>query len=450
MTLPLLTPNWLMQDLTAQSAALASGAITSLALTQQVLAQIGQRNPQLNAYLHVDATGALQAAAQSDARRVAGQTRGLLDGLTLAVKDNIDVATMPTTAGMATRRGRVAAVDAFVVQQLRSAGMVILGKLNMHEAALGATTNNPHYGPCDHPVHTGYTPGGSSGGSACAVAAGLCALALGSDTMGSVRVPASYCGVVGFKAGFGAVSTRGSVACGYSLDHIGPLTRSLRDLLAVVPAMLVFDVLCADARRWAGHAAIKNPRWVVAQNIQAAGATAEVALAYERAVQALRARGDAVTEISIAHYDFSRARRAGLLMVEADLLVEHAADWREQPANFSPELSRLLRYGEQQSAAAYAGAARVVAQAHALAARWFGHGDVMLLPSAPQTAFRFDAAVPANQADFTSVANMAGIPALSAPLPVAPGSLPIGLQCIAPAGAEATLLNLNLQGICTA
>ena len=124
--------------------------------------------------------------------------------------------------------------------------------------------------------------------------------------------------------------------------------------------------------------------------------------------------------------------------------------FRSQPANFSPELSRLLRYAEQQSASAYATAARVVAQAHVEAARWFGLGDVMLLPSAPQTAFRFDAAVPANQADFTGLANMAGIPALSAPLPVLPGTLPIGLQCIAPAGSEATLLNLNLKGICTA
>ena len=253
-------------------------------------------------------------------------------------------------------------------------------------------------------------------------AAGLCALALGSDTLGSVRVPASDCGVVGFKAGFGVVSGRGSVTCGYSLDHIGPLSRSLRDLRVVMPAMGLVAGLCAEARSGAPRPAIQNPRWVVAPDIQVAGADPKVVLAYER---------------------------AGLLMVEADLLVEHAADWRAQPANCSPELSRLLRYAEQQSASAYASAARVVAQAHVEAARWFGRGDVMLLPSAPQTAFRFDAAVPAKQADFTGLANMAGIPALSAPLPVLSGTLPIGLQCIAPAGGAATLLNLNLQGICT-
>jgi Asp-tRNA(Asn)/Glu-tRNA(Gln) amidotransferase A subunit family amidase len=160
-----------------------------------------------------------------------------------------------------------------------------------------------------------------------------------------------------------------------------------------------------------------------------------------------------VHELSLADYDFGRARRAGLLLVEADLLVEHAADWRDQPHNFSPELTRLLRYAEQQPASAYAAAARVVAAAHAEVARWWRHGEVMVLPTTPQTAFAFGTPgtpVPANQADLTSIANMAGVPALSVPLPRAAGELPVGLQFIAPLGHEATLLALNLSGIAAA
>ena len=352
------------------------------------------------------------------------------------------MAGLPTTAGMATRRGRIAAADAFVVQRLRAAGAVILGKLNMHEAALGATNDNPHYGRCEHPHHAGYTPGGSSGGSACAVAAGLCALALGSDTMGSVRIPAAYCGVVGFKASFGLVSTRGSVACCYALDHIGPLVRSQRDLALVMPVLAAYDRECADARDVIARPALAAPRFVVAADIDALGTTPAVAEAYRSAVRTLRDAGHAVVAIEVAGYAFSRARRAGLLMVEADLLVEHAADWIGQPQHFSPELARLLRYGEKQSAAAYADAARTVAAAHIEVARWFSHGEVMLLPTAPQQAFRFTEPVPANQADLTAIANMAGVPSLQLPLPSE--GLPIGLQCIAPQGHEATLLGLKL------
>jgi Asp-tRNA(Asn)/Glu-tRNA(Gln) amidotransferase A subunit family amidase len=446
--------SWLDADLSTQAAALARGEVSSLRLTEATLERIAATHSRLNAFLHVDAEGALAAAQASDARRARGVALGVLDGLTLAVKDNIDVASMPTTAGMATRRGRIAASgvsgDAFAVARLRAAGMVIVGKLNMHEAALGATNHNPHFGRCEHPQRPGFTPGGSSGGSACAVAAGLCALALGTDTMGSVRLPAAYCGVVGLKAGFGVVSTRGTVACGYALDHVGPLTRSLADLRLVLPVLAAYDAACFDARPWRPLPLIAQPRWVAASDVEALGVETDVAAAYREALRALRERGDRVSEIALAGYDFGRARRAGLLMVEADLLVEHAEDWRTQPEHFSPELARLMRYAQGQSASAYAAAARVVAAAHAEVARWWLRGDVMLLPTTPQRAFAFGTPVPANQADLTSIANMAGVPAISLPLPTAPGALPIGLQAMAPHDHEDTLLNLPLQGIAAA
>jgi len=435
-------------DLTEQMLMLARGDTRSTVMTERLLTRIERENPRLNAYLYVDAEGARRAAAASDVRRVAGQTLGPLDGLSVALKDNIDVAGLPTTAGMATRRGRIAVQDAFVVQRLRAAGVVILGKLNMHEAALGATNDNPHFGRCEHPQRAGFTPGGSSGGSAAAVAAGLCGFALGTDTMGSVRIPAAYCGVVSFKASWGRISTAGSVACCWALDHIGPLVATQRDLALVLPVLAAYDPACAGARALPDAPAQAVPRFVAAADVEALGATPAVAAAYHCALQALRERGATVTEISLAGYDFGRARRAGLLMVEADLLVEHAEDWRSQPQNFSPELARMLAWAEKQPAAALAAAQRTAAAAHVEAARWWTHGDVMLLPTAPQQAFAFGTSVPVNQADFTALANMAGLPAMSVPLPVAPGELPIGLQCIAPVGAEATLLALNLHGIC--
>jgi Asp-tRNA(Asn)/Glu-tRNA(Gln) amidotransferase A subunit family amidase len=161
----------------------------------------------------------------------------------------------------------------------------------------------------------------------------------------------------------------------------------------------------------------------------------------------LRQRGAVITPIDIAGYDFGRARRAGLLMVEADLLHEHAADWREQPQNFSPELARLLQWAERQPASAYAAAARTVAASRVELERWWAHGDVMLLPTAPQTAFAFGEPVPANAADFTSIANMAGVPALSIPLPHVEGDLPAGLQAIGPAGSDTALLAIDWSAV---
>jgi aspartyl-tRNA(Asn)/glutamyl-tRNA(Gln) amidotransferase subunit A len=430
-------------DLSDQAAALAAGRTGSAALTEAILARIGERNPALNAFLHVDAEGARAAAAASDARRAAGRTLGPLDGLTLAVKDNLDVAGLPTTAGMGTRRGRVAAADAFVVARLREAGMVVLGKLNMHEAALGTTNANAFYGDCQHPLRPGFTPGGSSGGSACAVAAGLCALALGTDTMGSIRLPAAYCGVVGLKGSYGAVSTRGSVACSYALDHIGPLVRSARDLEWVWPVIGAFDAGCGDARMNRAKPVPQRPLVFLAPaDVAALRLEPGVRAAYETALDALVARGARLERIDLSGWDFARARRAGLLLVEADLLHEHAADWATQPQNFSPELRGLLQWAERQPASAGARAQRTLAAARVEVRRWWAQGDAMLLPTAAQSAFAHGTPVPAHAADLTSIANLAGVPAISLPLPVAEDALPIGLMAVAPRGHEPMLMGL--------
>lgn len=432
-------------DLVSQGAALAAGSATSVALTRATLERIARFNPALNCYLHVDADGALRAAAASDARRLAGRALGPLDGLAVAVKDNIDVAGMPTTAGMATRRGRNAAVDAFAVAQLRAAGAVILGKLNMHEGALGATNRNRHYGDCHNPHRHGYTPGGSSGGSACAVAAGLAGAALGSDTMGSVRIPASYCGVAGHKPSRALVSTAGSVGCSYRLDTIGPIARSARDLALMMALLGRFDPACADAEPVAAVGFGPLPVLLAPDDLDVLGVQADVAGAFEEQLAVLRGLGCTLVRAAFGDYDFAAARRAGLLSCEGDMLLEHAQDRAAQPHNFSPELASMLDFAAGKDLASLARANRTIDRAALRSHAWFAAADVVVLPTTPQPAFAFDAPVPANQADLTSIANMAGLPALSLPMPMAAGALPAGLQLIGPRGADAALLSLGMR-----
>ena len=182
----------------------------------------------LNAFVALSEQSALADAKRAGERARQRRRLGVLDGIPIALKDNIDVAGMPTTNGLG-GLPRMADTDAAVTQRLRRAGAIILGKLNMHEAALGGTTDNPHHGRTHNPYRMGFSPGGSSGGSGAAVAAGLCAAALGTDTAGSIRLPASYCGVVGFKPTYQRVSMQGIVPLHRRLDHVGPLTRTVAD-----------------------------------------------------------------------------------------------------------------------------------------------------------------------------------------------------------------------------
>ncbi len=213
----------------------AAGTLDPAAVTDSYLDRIARENPRLNAYVSVTADIAREAAAASAARWRAGRPASAIDGAPIAVKDNIDMAGVVTTNGLP--GGRRAGADAAVVARLREAGAVLLGKTNLHEAAFGTTTFNPHWGMTHNPHREGWTAGGSSGGSGAAVAAGLAAAALGSDTMGSVRLPAAYCGCFGLKPTWGAVPLDGVVPLSPRLDHVGPLTRIAED------ALLLFEVM---------------------------------------------------------------------------------------------------------------------------------------------------------------------------------------------------------------
>jgi aspartyl-tRNA(Asn)/glutamyl-tRNA(Gln) amidotransferase subunit A len=344
---------------------------------------------------------------------------GPLAGITIGVKANIAVKGLHWTAGMALFRDRIAPHDAEVVARLRAAGATITGILNMEEAALGAKTDNPWFGATHNPHARGHTPGGSSGGSGAAVAAKLCDAALGTDTMGSIRIPAAYCGVYGFKPAPGSVSQTGLELAEPGLDAIGPLARSL-ELLEQV-ARVISDVSDAPAAR--GCATLADLGGVACESSVISG--------FEAARSAI---GD-VAHVTLPH-PLSRVRFAGFIKT-VRFMAEHFAE--ADPALLSDHLRRLIAYGPRRAEADWAEDERVLAEtADAVRAIVAEHG-ALLLPTAPQTAFAHSAAVPANQADFTCLANVAGLPALALPAGFSADGLPFGVQLIGATGSETAL-----------
>ena len=226
-----------MRTIAAITGGYAIGAERPTAVAEAALAQIAARDPVIRAFTHVDAEGARAAALASEHRWRAERPLSALDGVPVAVKDNIAVAGLPLTAGMEHRRGLFASADAEVVARLRAAGAVIIGMTNMHEAALGSTTDNRFYGRTDNPAAPGHTPGGSSGGTAAAVTAGFVPLGIGTDTLGSVRLPAAYCGVAALKPTPGLLPKAGLIDLSWSLDTIGPIAASIDDLATVMLAI---------------------------------------------------------------------------------------------------------------------------------------------------------------------------------------------------------------------
>lgn len=344
---------------------------------------------------------------------------GPLAGITLGIKSNIAVAGLPWTGGMGLYRDRIAEHDAEVVAKLRTGGAAILGTLNMHEAALGATTDNAFYGRTVNPHRDGYTPGGSSGGSGAAVAAGLCDAALGTDTLGSVRIPAAYCGVYGLKPTNGFVSSEGLAFLEPSLDVIGPLARSL-DILE-----RVWNVIAEDNP----IEALPIKRLILLEGLGGVDVQPAVRAAYEKACILL--------DLPIEHLCFddglSDIRMAGFGMAGL-WLIDHLGTARIDRADLlSDELKFLLSFCENMPVRP-----DILARTRDTLRATVDEETVLLMPTTPQAAFTHGRA-PFNQADFTALANIAGLPALALPAGWSEDGLPVSIQLVGAAASEATL-----------
>ena len=429
---------------------------TSALHTDQCLAQIASTDHVTRAFVHVLPDTARATAKASDQRRTAGASLGALDGVTVAIKDNIDIVGLPTAGGIEHYRHAVALRDAAIVQQLRMVGAVIIGKTNLHEAAFGATTDNPWFGRTDNPRRAGYTAGGSSGGSAAAVAAGMCALALGTDTMGSVRIPAAYCGVVGFKPARGALSLEGVMPLSPTLDHVGLLAASAAQIASV---WSVFEVPSFDTRvdpmldprvdptvdSMAGTAVgatapvhpIRQPgavRLGVVNPLPDGLASADLARLLTSAAEYAQLAGYAVSHVALGALAPSTIRRDGFVLTEIEAALVHAAALAANPEGFSPQLRAMLAYGARQTRARAREIRARLAVAAAQVAALLDGVDALLLPTAPQGAFAHGTRVPDTQADFCALANLGGLPAISIPWGVDHNGMPLALQIVGAAG----------------
>lgn len=429
-------------DLTQVVDALASGELSSASLVDQSLAAIARQNPCVRAYTCVDDEGARAAASEADARRARDARLSVLDGVPVGVKANIAIRGFPHTAGLQVYRARVATEDAFVIQRLRTLGAIPIGITNMDEAALGAATMNAWYGVTQNPRRGAHSTGGSSGGSAAALAADTVPLALGTDTIGSVRIPASYCGVSALKPSYGLISVRGVEPVHLRFDHVGPMTRTARDLAIAAPLLAVRDRSCGVSRRITLREPTPKPslRIGYATGLAALGITDGVQDAYDAGLERLRSLGYLLVPVDVLPWDLVRVRRAVFSLCEMELWRHHRNTLANQPDLFSRELYEMLAYGGRLTGKDVDRFEQRLADFNATIASLLTSLDVLVTPTTPHTAFAHDEPHPQNGADLTCIASSTGLPAVAVPL--AGEELPASMQFVGTMGGDLEIIAL--------
>jgi aspartyl-tRNA(Asn)/glutamyl-tRNA(Gln) amidotransferase subunit A len=428
---------------------LRRGEISSAELTETYLARIERHDGTLKSFLTVASESARAQARAADQALERGGPLGPLHGLPIALKDNIDTAALQTTAGSRFFAERVPTDDAEVARRLREAGAVLLGKTALHEFALGATTQNPHYGACRNPWDSSRIPGGSSGGSGAALAADFCAAALGTDTGGSVRIPAAVNGVTGLRPTLGRVSNRGVFPVSWSLDAVGPMARSVVDVARLLAVVAGFDPddpgsVNRPVDEYLGELELgmDGLRVGVPRSFYFAELDDEVERAVHAAAEVMAAVGADVDEIGLP--GAAEACEATSQIIRAEALAVHRERLEGNPEFFGEDLRRRLPLGYDVSGADYArhrqtGRAwtRTVEQA-------FERTDILLTPVAGTVAPRADESetieTTRRLTRLTYGWSLAGLPVLALPCGFSADGLPIGAQLTAPKWDEALLL----------
>ncbi len=423
--------------------------VSSLELANDALARIERLNPQLNAFITVTAELARKQARTADREIRAGKHRGLLHGVPVTIKDNYATRGIRTTAGSKILRDYVPDRDAAVVARLREAGAVFLGKTNLNEFAYGIHGLNPHYGDVHNPWSLDRTTGGSSSGSAAALAAGIGFGSVGTDTGGSLRIPASFCGIVGFKPSFGLVSVDGIVPLAKSLDHAGPLARTVDD------AAILFGAIREKYARWMrGNAALRTRPLKIKLGWPANYffdlVDPEVQSAIEAAVKLLESIGARVEEVSFPHLAESVEASTNIGLAEASSYHASCGYFPARVADYSEDVQRRLKLGVEVTAVDYLAANEVRRKLTADFDRAFERVDAIAAPATTVVAPRIGETelvvrgekIPLRTAvvNTNRPANFTGHPTIALPCGFAKSGLPIGLQLIAPRWQESKLL----------
>ncbi len=430
---------------------LRQGAVSPVELTADCLARIQKLNPKLNAFITVTAESALAAARQAEAEIRRGDWRGPLHGIPLALKDLIDTAGVPTTAASLLFKGRVPAEDAEVVRRLKTAGAVLLGKQNLHEFAYGGSSMVSAFGEVRNAWNREHIAGGSSGGSATAVAAGLGYGAIGTDTAGSVREPSALCGVVGLKPTYGRVSARGVIPLSSSLDHVGPIGRTVEDVAVIFAAIAGHDPAdkaSVDAPVEDYAAALKDTfrplRVGLPKKFFFEDLDPEVASAVNHAVSGLAALGAEIREIELPV-------PTDRTLQSAEAYAFHAEFVARSPELYQPETLRRIRTGQNVSPEAQLECRRELERARRDIASIFADVAVLVTPTTPIAAPTIaelkqdpDLLRPRELLLLrnTRPVNVWGLPAISVPCGFTEAGLPIGLQIIGPRWGETLVLQV--------
>jgi aspartyl-tRNA(Asn)/glutamyl-tRNA(Gln) amidotransferase subunit A len=441
------------------AAALRKRQISSVELTLDCLARIEKWNPELNAFLTVTADAALEQARRADTEFASGMDRGPLHGIPIAHKDLICTKGIRTTGGSKTFAGFVPEFDATVAARLAGAGAVMVGKTNLHEHAYGITSENPHYGAVRNPWDPAHSPGGSSGGSAVAVAVGMAIAATGTDTGGSIRVPASWCGITGLKPTFGRVSKYGVLPLGYTLDHVGPMARTVRDTALLFEAMAGYDPKDPSSvdrpvprcLPEGGELSLRGVRIGLPRNFYFERIDKEVDAAVYFVGYTAEDLGAALERVQLP--DGEQLNALAHLTLLAEAAAVHEPYLRKRRGSYSEDVRTLLDMGRVIPAVDYLQAQRLRKRILGVYLEIFKRVDALLLPATPMTAPRIGQKEVqiGGQVEDTRLAatrllrgfNLLGLPVLAMPAGFSRTGMPIGCQLVGRPWEEPLLLRIG-------